>query len=804
MLQDIRFAIRSLLHRKTFSAVSLAMLALGIGANTAIFSLVYNVLLRPLPFPEAGLLVKISGGHVGETRYSNISPPDFVDFDRQSNAFEAMGILTSASESTLTGMGSPERIMIGRVSEGFFRVLHPGLSAGRTFDRDDDRPDSPLTAVLTDGLFRRRFGSDETIVGRQIRLGGRPVTVIGILSPDFIHPEADAMGQPEAYLPFQLNVQEESRSARYIRAIGRLKPEMTMIEAQARLSTIAMRLEQQYPNDNKDERAFVTPLLDSIVGSTRPAFLVLAGSVAVVLLIACVNIANLLLASGVQRRREMAVRAALGATSGRLIRQLVTESFVLATAGGLAGLLIAQWGVRSLVHLAAGSLPRVEAIGVNWMVLVFAIVLSFATTIVFGLVPAIWLARGDTLPALRVGAAGEGTGPRMAWFRRSLVAGEVALSMTLLLVAGLLVRSFWRLSHVDPGFRAEHVLSMSVSVPTAAYPEGDQIPFHREMTARVAALPGVVSAGSTNILPLAGNYSCDGFQVDVRPKPEGQIPCAEARSVTPDYFRTMGVRLMNGRFFTDRDTEASRHVVILNEAMARQYWRGEDPVGQTMTYASRGQGDSRLIVGVVASVRHFGLDQRETPEFYTPHAQQPSYHTMHLVVRANGDPLLLTGAIREIVQSLDKDVPISEVRTLDDVVTTSIAGPWLRTALLGAFAILALVLAVGGLYGVIAYAVGQRTREIGIRMALGAQAHQVVASAMRDGLLPGLIGVAVGLLGALLSGRLVASLLFGITPTDAATFLTLPLLLLLVALLASYVPARRATRIDPVSALRSE
>jgi putative ABC transport system permease protein len=430
--------------------------------------------------------------------------------------------------------------------------------------------------------------------------------------------------------------------------------------------------------------------------------------------------------------------------------------------------------------------------------------LSIVTTLASGLVPAIWLAKGEALPSLRIGSAGAGAGPGMTWFRRALVAGEVALSMTLLLVAGLLVKSFWRLSHVDPGFRPEHVLSLSVSVPIATYPEGDQIPFHRELTARVAALPGVVSVGSTNILPLAGNYSCDGFQVDARPKPAGEYPCAETRSITPDYFRAMGVRLIGGRFFSDRDIEGTRRIVIINEAMARQYWPGEDPVGQTLTYASRGQNVSRVIVGVVSSVRHFGLDQHEVPEFYTPHAQQPSYHTMNLVVRAQGDPLLLTGSIREIVASLDKDVPISNVRTLDDVVATSIAGPRLRTVLLGAFALLALVLAVGGLYGVISYAVGQRTREIGIRMALGAQAHQVVASTMREGLVPGLAGIVAGLCGAVLTGRLLASLLFGITPTDAVTFVALPILLLAVALAATYVPARRATRIDPVSALRAE
>lgn len=807
MWQDLRFAIRSLVKRPAFTAVALIALALGIGANTAIFSVVNAVLLRPLPYDESDRLVKITSAErrqQGGGTYTNISIPDFLDFNHDNSTFESMAALSSVDASTILGRGQPERIKVGRVTEDFFRVLHMSPRLGRTFTHDEDTTIGARVVILTHGLWQARFGGDREIIGRQINLSARPTTVIGVLPASFKHAEMDPAGEPAAYVPMRINLDDMSRSGRFVRAIGRLKAAVAVDSAQADLSTIAARLELRYPTENHGVGVHVMPLIESVVGSTRTALTVLLGAVGLVLLIACANIANLLMANAAVRRHEMAVRIALGAGRRRLIRQLLTESLVLGLLGTALGLFVARLGAQALVALNAGSIPRADEVSLNWRVLVFSLGLAWLTSVLFGLVPALQLSNPSVQPSLRAGGRGGDEGRSGHAFRRMLVASEVALSMVLLVGASLLMKSFWRLAHVDPGFRPEQVLSLEVSVPTATYAEGDQIPFYRTLYERVAPLPGVRAVGATNILPLGGNYSCDGFQVDERPVPEGQQPCAEARSVSPNYFRAMGIPLIKGRGFSSEDREGRPRVVMINQKMAQQFWPGGDPVGKTMTYTSRGQGDSREIVGVVGNVKHFGLDQESVAEFYTPQAQQPSFHTMMLIVRAESDPVMLTDAIRRQVAEIDKDVPLSEIRTLESVKASSVAQPRFRTVLLGLFAAIALLLAVVGVYGVIAYSVSQRTREIGVRMALGAEPGQVVTLLVRQGIVPVLAGIGIGVIGALALSRAISSLLFGVTATDPLTFLALPVLIAAIAVAASYVPARRATRVSPVAALRGD
>lgn len=799
LFQDIRFALRSFLHRPGWTAVVLLTLAVGIGANTAIFSLFNAVMLRPLDYPDSDRLVKIVGSNLetGETR--NISPSDFYDLQAESESFESMGAHGWVGFFTVTGQGDPERIAGTQVTAGFFRTLGVSPRLGRTFTPEDDREGAPATALLTDAFWQRRFGGDPAVVGKSLEVDAVEREIIGVLPPSFRHPEPNPEREPEIYTLYQFKRGGEFRSGRFIRGIGRLSPGRDLDAARSELVGLAARLEQTYPESNTNRGVQVLSLKDAVVGDARTAVLVLLGAVLAVLLIACANIANLQLASGSARRQELAIKAALGAGRGRLVRQLVTESLVLAFIGGALGILLAYWA-RGFLMLRA--IPRAEELDFSVPVLTFAFVVSSIAAILFGLAPALALSSGDLRRESKRSRP-----------RQMLVMCEVAVSMVLLVVAGLLMKSLAELRGVAPGFEPEQVLTMQVSLPTASYEEGEQIPFYQSLHEKVAAIAGVDAAGAINILPLSQNYSSDGFQIEARPAPEGESPSAEARSVANDYFKVMGIPLLRGRLFDARDRIDSPNVIVISESMAKRFWPGEDPLGQRITY-NRGVADesrqdvggagSREIVGIVGDVKHLGLDDSGVSMFYVPHSQQPSFHTMTLVLRTSAEPDAIAGAIRAELSSMDPNIPLYAVRTLDTIVEKTIDAPRFRTQLLGAFAALALILALIGVYAVMGVSLVQRTKEIGIRMALGAAAPSLVRMLVAQSMRPVVWGLVVGLASALIVSRFLASLLFNVSTMDVTVYFAVAGLLVLAALAAAFVPTVKALRIDPVQTLKTE
>lgn len=811
--QDIRYAFRTLLKRPGFAAVAVLTLALGIGANSAIFSVVNAVLLRPLPYPEPDRLVKIVGTDTREGTLGNLSPADFADLDAAGTLFESMTAHGWVAFFTITGDGEPERISGSNVTFDFFQTLGVEPLLGRTFLPREDERGLPRVAVITHAFWERRFGTDPSTLGRVVNFNAIPTTVVGVLPPDYRHPEPNPEREPDVYIPFRWDPAQMNRGGHFIRAIGRLTPGVTLDQARAELDTIARRLEQDYPDDNTDRGVNVSFLLDAIVRDTRLALLLLLGAVGFVLLVACANIANLLLASGSARQKELAVRAALGAGRNRLIRQLLTESVMLSVIGGICGLAVASWAIQVLTRFSATLIPRAEGIQLDGTVLIFTGVIACLTGVVFGLAPALHLSRADVHDSLKEGTRGQSTGQARRGARELLIVAEVALSLVLLVGAGLFVQSLWRLQNVDPGFRPERVLTMQMSLPTAKYAEGEQIPVYQELYEHLRPLPGVEVVGAINILPLSQSYDGNMFQIDDRPVPIAQAPGVQTRSINPDYFRAMGVPLIRGREFNDRDTVESPGVVIISDRMAERYWPGEDPIGKRITY-NRGTFDeptqtvggpgSREIIGIVGSVKHLALENDVEAMFYTPQTQEPSFHTMTLVLRGAVEPASLTASVRNALSAMDPDVPLFEIRTLDMMLDSSVAQPRLRTMLLGLFAGLALLLSLVGIYGVIGYLVGQRTQEIGIRMALGARSADVIRMLVAQGMLPAFVGIGIGLAAAYAMSRILASLLFAVTATDPLTYLGVAAALAGAAFAATCVPALRATRIDPSTALRAE
>jgi putative ABC transport system permease protein len=797
---DLRFAVRSLIKRPGFTIVAVTTLALGIGANAAIFSVVNAVLLRPLPYADVDRLVRVRGSNALTRQPGNLSPMDFFDLQARTRRFDRLAAYNNYADATLTGAGEPERVAGTRVTADFFSVLHITPLAGRDFRPDDDQPGSPAVAILNHGFWARRFASDRSIVGRTVQFNSVPTTIVGVLPASFRHPFPENARQPDVFVPFRLDRKENNRGGHYLQAIGLLKPGASFADGQTDLAMIAGDLEREYPNSNTGRTVVLERLLDSMVGGTRPALLILLGAVAFVLLIACANLANLLLARSASRRKEIAVRQALGASRVQLVRQFLIESVVLAFAGGGLGLLIATVAVRVVATLGADRIPRGDTLSIDANVLLFAFALSIVTGLVFGVGPALHAARSDAHDGLSEGGR-SGDGQIHQRTQQTLVACEMAMALMLLVCAGLLLKSFLRLQSVDPGFRADQVLTLRTSLPIARYPEGDEIPFYTHVEERLAALPTVRRVGAINILPLTSNYSCDGFDIEGRPPaPPSQQPCAEDRSITPGYFDAMGIPLLRGRAFTERDTEQSPHVAIVSDDMAKRFWPNQDPIGARIVRP----GDPRTIVGIVAGVKHFGLDRDAPFEMYTPHAQQPSYHSMTLVIRTSAAAASLMPLVQRELWSIDRDVPISGVETMDRIVADSTTEPRFRTMLVGAFAALAVVLSIIGVAGVIAYAVSRRTREIGLRVALGATQRQVVTMMIARGFVPTMIGVGVGLAGALAVTRLLSGLLFGVATTDATVFAEASAILAVAALAATYVPARRATAIDPMIALRAD
>src|SRR5687768_15905362 len=813
-LQDLRYAFRSLAKKPGFAVIAVLTLSLGIGATTAIFSVVQAVLLRPLEYPAADRLVKVIGFDKAEGTTGNLSPADFLDFQRDATSFERMGANGWVGLATISGgRGEAERAGWVQVTEGFFPTLRLQPAVGRGISADDDRPGAPRVALISDGLWRRRFGADPSIIGQAISFNDMPVTIIGVLPPAYRHLEINPDRAADIFTPFRWDTAQPNRGGHFIRGVARLKDGASLQQGRAELVSIAARLEQQYPSDNTDQSVRVENLLDDMVGQSRPVVMLLAGAVIVVLLVACANVANLLLARGTGRLRELALRSAIGADRGRLVRQMLTESVALSLVGAAGGLAVAFLATRALTVLAAAGIPRADQITIDGAVLAFAIAASLITSVIFGLIPAIHLSRQDLNDALKEGGKQQGAAVGRG-ARELLIVAEVALSIVLLVGAGLMIRSLWELQDVNPGFNAERVLTMEVSLPVARYEEGTQMPFYQQLEERIRAIAGVTAVGAINMLPLSANYDSQGVQIEDHPMPEGQGAAPQVRSITPGYFRAMGIPLLRGREFNAHDIADGQLVVIVSESMAKKYWPGEtDVIGKRVTHNNSvprerqqlvGGAGSRVIVGVAGDVKHLALEEAEVPMMYEPHTQQPSYHTMRLVIRAQADSAALTGQVRDALNQMDREVPLSQVATLSTSLDKSVAEPRLRATLLGLFAGLAMALAAIGVYGVVAYLVGQRTQEIGVRRALGAQARDVMAMLVRESMRPVMAGIGIGLLGAVALSRVLAAMLFQVSSTDVMTYAIACGVLAVAALLASVIPARRALGVDPISAVRGQ
>ncbi len=792
-MNELRYALRTLRTNPAFTIVALLTLALGIAANTAIFSVVNAVLLRPLPYKDPERLVFIWGSNPRIGR-EEASLPDFLDWRSQSTVFEGVAGLAPRSFTFTTKEGTDRIIGFG-VTANFFSVVGVEPVLGRSFRQEEDRPGGDRVVILSHGFWERRLGADSKMLGTSLTLSGETYTVVGILPRSFRAPN-----DPELWTPMALDPARFGRRSDFVIVIARLKNGVSLRTAQVEMTTIAQRLQQQYPQTNTLWTAEVVPLHAHLVRDIRLPLLLLLGAVGFVLLIACANVANLMLARAAVRRREIAVRAALGAGRARLIRQLLTESVVLAVAGGLLGTILAAWGISGLLAAAPSDLPRID-VTIDRVVFGFTLGVSLLTGLLFGLAPALKASKLDLTESLKDDSRGS-IGGRGARLRTALVAAEIALSVVLLVGAGLLIRSFWRLQAVPSGFRADNVLTLRLVQASTRYSEPVQFAqFYAQVLERVEGLPGVRAAGFINAVPLSGSNTNFGFAIEGRPpQPPGQNLTADFRVASPDYFRVMGIPLLKGRSFTAQDhTQASR-VALINEATARRHFPDQNPLGQSI----RIDGPPRLIVGVVGNVKHASLASDMEADIYVPYQQAGRVRSLTVVVRTEGDPIQLAGAIRREVQALDKEVPVFSVRTMQAVVEASLAQRRFIMTLLAIFAVLALILAAVGIYSVVSYVVTQRTREFGVRLALGASRSDVARLVLRQGLGVVAVGVAIGLAAAAGLTRVMGTMLFDVRPTDAATFVGVPALLAIAALVASYLPARRAAKVDPIVALRYE
>src|SRR5262245_26955939 len=807
--QDLRYGFRAMRRKPDVTIVAIIALALGIGANTAIFSVINSVLLRPLAYYEPEALVVINHDYPKINLKASVSAIGYTHYRDNAKSFESVAATTGGGFN-LTGGGDPEVLNGSLVSHNFFNALGASVARGRLFLPEEDQPGRNKVVVLSHGFWQRRFGGDPGIVNKNITLNDESYTVVGVMHPSFQY--GSELGQvndlwtPIAFTPEQLSYNRLTNENLFV--FARLKPGVTIGQAQAELDAIATNLRQQYLPwaATRNEWGLTTQSFNElVVGNIRQALWILMGIVGLVLLIACANVANLLLARAADRQKEMAIRTALGAGRWRVIRQLLTESALLAVFGGAIGLLLAWAGLKALVNVDQVQIPRAYQIGLDWRVLGFTLGVSLLTGIIFGLVPALQTSKTDLHETLKEGGRSGSSGAR-AWVRSTLVVLEMALALVVLVSAGLLMRSFWRLQQVNPGFAPQNVLAMSLGLPITKYKEPAQrANFYKELLQRIRALPGVHSAGANSVLPLSGNNSSGSFRIEGRVVPPGQSsPHGDRWAATTDYFSTMKIPIIRGRFFDDRDTIESQTVAIIDETMQRKYWPNEDPVGKRITFQSRdGNPIWREIVGIVGHVKHSGLEGESRVQYYIPHSQvQNSF--MGLVVRTNVDPTSLTGAVRGAISGLDKDLPVFRVKTMDQFVIDSTAQRRFAMTLVGIFATVAMALAAVGLYGVLSYSIMQRSHEIGIRMALGAQVRDVLRMVVGQGMLLAVAGVVLGSVAAFLLTRLMANLLFDVTPTDPLTFTTISFLLSLVALLACFVPARRATKVDPIEALRYE
>ena len=800
--QDVRYGARMLMKRKGFTLAAVSALALGVGANTAIFSVVNGVLLRPLPFAAPERLVGLR-----ETLPDEGSIPlaqrTYAAWSENSAVFESVAAMYS-SESNLEG-DEPQRVTMAKVTPSYFNVMGTQPALGRALLPEDARPDSERVVVLSYELWQSRFGGERNVIGRQARIDGRGHTIVGVMPPALT--DAD-VGWMSLWTPLTFSERGLNNPYRYLQANARLKPGVSVAQARAELQRIMASLRQDFPQTHgKPYGVDVRPLREFVVGArTRTALYVLSGAVMFVLLIACANVANLLLARASSREREMAVRAALGASRARIVRQLLVEGLILSALGGGLGLLLASFGVDALAAVHADAIPRFAEVRINTPVLFFALALSVLTALAFGLAPALRATKFDINAALKDGARGGVTaGARRNRLQGALVVSEVALSLVLLVGAGLLIQSFLRLRAVEPGFDLDRVLTMEVSLPFATYKEPhERTDFYRRTLERIRALPGVESAGATQSLPFRPTMLTDHIVIAGQPAPPaGQEPFIRGTSITSDYFRTMGMRLVRGRAFTEQETWEGGSIIV-NQAFARRFFGDEDPIGQRVKV---GYDRAWLtVVGVVQDTTQNSVDTETIEEMFVSYVNgaNPSVVRMNFVVRAAGDPASLAGAVREEIRRGDPALPVSNVATMRALADRVLSPARFNLVLLTLFAAVALVLALIGIYGVMNYTVTQRTHEMGIRLALGARATDVLKLVVGQGMMLALVGVGLGLIGAFAVTRVMASLLYGVSATDPLTFALITLLLVAVALLACYVPARRATKVDPMVALRYE
>jgi putative ABC transport system permease protein len=802
MLGDLRYALRKLAKAPAFAAIAILTVALGIGANTAIFSLVNGVLLRPLPYPESERIIYFEGKNpaAGITD-SNISYLDFTDWSQQTDLFASTAAYWTGN-ADLSGDGAePEAVPRAGVTPGFFAVLGVQPALGRAILPKDDKPASfnegrGTVAIISHGLWKRRFGSDPAIIGKQVVMKSRPLTVIGVMPPGFEYPE-----QTQIWVNSAVNLSEEPRDNRAWSAIARLKPNVDLKQAQTRVSAINARLDKQFHETNKGWDVSLWTLHERLVREVKPSLLALLGAVGFVLLIACANVANLLLARSAARQKEIAIRAAMGASRTRVLRQMLTESILLSAIGGIAGLVLSIWLTDVLMSMLPEGAPRLEQIGIDYRVLTFALGVSALTGVLFGIVPALQASKLDVTSALKEGGR-SAEGHRRTSGRSLLLIGEVALSLMLLVGAGLLIKSFLRLQEVRPGFNAHNVLVANLALPYPKYQYHQFEEFFRQLKERLEAAPGVQAAGGGINLPLnASGYAIGrGFIPEGRPLTVDENRDAMFSSITGDYFRALQIPLVAGRTFELRDNADAPKVVIINETIAKRHFGSPaEAIGKRLSIW-RDEKFMREIVGVVGDTKTGSLTGEGGAQIYVPNAQA-EFNLMGLVIRTAGDPAAFATTLRHEVQALDKDQPVYSVRTMDDVVANSLGTRRVSMQLFTVFAIAALLLAAIGIYGVMAYSVTQRTQEIGIRMALGAQKSDVLRLVVRQGMTLAAIGVVVGLVGAFGLTRVIANLLFGVGASDPTTFILISLLLIAVAFVACYLPARRAAKLDPVIAL---
>jgi putative ABC transport system permease protein len=799
LLKDVRFAFRALTRRPAFTAIAVITLALGIGANTAIFSVVYGVLLQPLHYPDPSQLVVLRESNTPKQPDSQVAPGNFLQWQQQNTVYSELVAYRTVSYN-LTGDGDPERLLAGRVSAGVFKMFGVQPLLGRVFLAEEDQPGREKVALIGEGLWQRRFGADRNLLGQTLKLSGENFTVIGVVPEEFRLPDQK---RREVWTPLALTESERGlHHARYLEAMARLKPEVSVTAAQAEMTAIAGRLAQAHPAANDGWSIKVASVVDHTVGDARKTLWVLFGAVGFVLLIACANVTNLLLARAGSRQKEIAIRAAVGAGRLRIIRQLATESILLALLGGLAGWPIAVWGLKLLLAIAPPDLPRLTSVAVDTSALLFTLGVALATALIFGLVPALQLAKTNAGQILKDGGSeGQRSGKRYAG--NLLIVAEVALALVLLIGGTLWLRSLWNVYQINPGFNEQNAVAVTLQLSEKKYADSEQIArFSEQLVQEVSTFPEVQAAGVARIMPIVHDLLTD-YYIEGQPRPRDEdLPYTNYSAVSAQYFKAMGIPLISGRAFTDRDTKQSPRVAIVSARFAEEAFRGENPIGKRINVTT-GQESFREIVGVVGDVKQKGIADRILPHVYEPFAQAPTPF-MTLVVRSSSDPSALVPAIRSKVLALDHELPLQRVTTLDQIVPDSIRKQRFASRIMTAFAVVALLLAMAGLYGVVSYSVAQRTRELGIRVALGAQVTDVLGLVLKQGMSFVLLGELVGLVAAYLLNEILEPALYGVTSTDISTYVAVAVFLFLIALIACYVPARRATRVDPLQALRYE